>query len=85
MAETVYALCALASILCATLLVRSWRRSRAPILLWSSVCFLGLAANNVLLMVDLVFVPKVDLSLVRALSATGAVLMLIIGLVWARR
>jgi hypothetical protein len=85
MPETVYTLCALTSILCAALLVRSWARSRAPILLWSSVCFIGLAVNNVLLLVDLVFVPDVDLSLVRALCAAAAVWMLIVGLTWERR
>jgi hypothetical protein len=85
MAETVYALCALTSVLCALLLVRSWQRSRARILLWSSVCFVGLAANNLLLLMDLVFVPEVDLSVVRAVTALGAVGVLVIGLIWERR
>jgi hypothetical protein len=82
MAEIVYALCALTSILCAGLLVRSWQRSRARILLWSSLCFVGLAANNVLLLVDLVFVPDVDLSIIRAATALVSVTILIIGLIW---
>jgi hypothetical protein len=85
MAETVYALCVLTSILCAVLLTRSWARSRAPLLLWSSICFVGLALNNVLLLLDLVFVPAIDLSLARSLSATLAVGVLVVGLAWARR
>jgi hypothetical protein len=85
MAEPVYVLCALTSILCALLLVRSWQRNRAPILLWSSLCFIGLAVNNVLLLTDLVFVPEVDLSVVRAVTALCAVSVLVIGLIWERR
>jgi hydrogenase/urease accessory protein HupE len=85
MAETVYALCALTSVLCALLLLSSWRRSRARILLWSSLCFVGLAANNILLLTDLVLVPDVDLSIVRAVTALGAVATLVIGLIWEQR
>ena len=85
MAETVYALCALTSILCAVLLVLSWRRTRARILLWSSVCFVGLAANNLLLMAHLVLLPDVDLAQARALVAFGAIAVLVLGLIWERR
>lgn len=82
MAEAVYTLCALTSVLCAALLVRSWQRSRARILLWSSLCFVGLAANNVLLLVDLVVVPEVDLSVLRATTALAALTILVVGLMW---
>lgn len=85
MAEVVYVLCALTSILCAVLLVRSWQRSRARILLWSSLCFVGLAANNLLLLIDLVLVPDVDLSAIRSAAAVGALSVLVIGLIWERR
>jgi hypothetical protein len=85
MPEAVYVLCALTSILCTALLVRSWQRNRANILLWSSLCFVGLAANNLLLLIDLVFVPDVDLSLVRASTALGALGVLVIGLIWEAR
>jgi len=85
MAEAVYTLCALTSFLCAVLLVQSWRRTRARILLWSSLCFVGLAANNLLLLIDLVFVPDVDLARMRAVTATGALAVLVTGLIWERR
>jgi hypothetical protein len=85
MAETVYVLCALTSVLCAVLLIVRWHRTRARILLWSSLCFVGLAANNLLLLVDLVFVPDVDLARLRAFTATGAIGLLVVGLVWERR
>jgi hypothetical protein len=85
MAETVYLLCALTSVLCAMLLIRSWARSRARLLLWSSLCFVGLAVNNVLLFVDLIIVPEVDLAMARSVVALFSVSVLVIALVWERR
>ncbi len=85
MAETVYLLCALMSVLCAALLIRSWARSRARLLLWSSLCFVGLAANNVLLFVDLILVPEIDLAPIRTIVALFSVTILAIALVWERR
>ncbi len=81
MAEAVYVLCALTSIACAVLLFRGFRQSRTNLLFWSSLCFAGLAANNVLLFADLVLVPGIDLSLVRSSIALVAVMVLLIGLV----
>jgi hypothetical protein len=82
MAEAVYLLCALTSLACAVLLVRGYVRSRSKLLLWSSLCFVGLAANNMLLLIDLVIVPSVDLSLWRTGIALCAVAILVYGLVW---
>lgn len=84
MAEIVYLLCALTSIGCAVLLVRSWRRNRTRLLLWSSVCFVGFAVNNVLLFIDLVLVPH-DLSILRAATAFVAITALLVGLIWNAR
>ena len=52
-AAAVYILCFLTSAACALLLIRSYRRSRARLLLWSGVAFVALAANNLLLVIDL--------------------------------
>jgi hypothetical protein len=82
MAEAVYLLCALASLACAVLLWRGYRRSRARLLLWSSLCFAGLTANNVLLFVDKVMIPDMNLSLWRSSAALAGVLLLIYGLIW---
>jgi hydrogenase/urease accessory protein HupE len=82
MAEAVYLLCALTSLWCAVALLRSYLRRGTRLLLWSSLCFVGLAANNAILFVDLVLLPRVDLSLVRALIGATAILVLVIGLVW---
>ena len=81
MAETVYLLCAATSVACAVLLLRGYRRTRTSLLFWSSLCFLGLALNNVLLFVDLVILPSADLSLLRTLAALAGVVALLCGLV----
>jgi len=68
MAEVVYILCTATSILCAVLLFRSYRASRTRLLFWSSLCFMGLAVNNVMLILDL-YVVSMDLFYARTLVA----------------
>ena len=80
MAEGVYALCALTSVACALLLFRGYRASRTRLLFWSSLCFFGLAINNLLLLLDLVIVPGVDLSVWRSGTALLALMVLLYGL-----
>jgi hypothetical protein len=83
-AELVYLLCALTSTLCAVLLIRSYVQSRLGLLLWSGLCFVGLALNNILLLLDVLgAVP--DLAVTRALAALAGVLCLVVGLVWGSR
>jgi uncharacterized protein DUF5985 len=81
MVEAVYSLCALTSIVCAVLLLRGYRSARTPLLFWSSLCFAGLAFNNVLLLVDLVLIPDIDLRLLRSGSALVSFSLLLYGLV----
>jgi hypothetical protein len=85
MAETVYILCALTSVACAALLIRGYRKARERLLLWTSLCFAGLAINNVLLFVDLVIIPSLDFSLVRSGTALAAMALLLYGLIWEAR
>lgn len=85
MASVVYLLCALTSGLCTFLLVRAYLSSRARLLLWSSLSFIGLTCNNLLLFLDLVVFPSVDLALYRSLTAAIAVLVLLLGLIWDSR
>lgn len=80
MANLVYALCALTSLACAVLLLRGYRRSRARLLWWSGLCFVGLFINNAVLVVDARIL--VDLSVVRSLPAVLGVMALLYGLVW---
>lgn len=86
MGEVIYILCAVTSLACAVLLVRAYLRSKSPLLLWSSVCFVGLLINNIILVIDLVFMKsEVDLLLARDLTNTASILALVIGLVWSSR
>ena len=82
MAETVYVLCAVTSLLCAFLLLRAYAAARVPLLLWCLICFVGLALNNLLLFVDEVVAPDVDLSTWRSVPAALGVAALVFGLVW---
>jgi hypothetical protein len=82
MAATVYLLSALISLACAALLLRSFATTRTALLFWAGLCFAGLSLNNVLLFVDKVVAPDVDLSTWRTLPALAGMLLLIFGLIW---
>jgi hypothetical protein len=65
MSHIVYLLCATTSLGCTVLLFRSVRKGGADLVMWSALCFLALTIANVLLFIDLVFIPNIDLSLWR--------------------
>jgi len=81
-APAVYFLCFVASACCCGLLVRSFFRTRTPLLMWCAICFLFLALNNLFLVVDLILIPDIDLSMVRLLLALTAVGTLLYGFIW---
>jgi hypothetical protein len=82
-APAVYFLCFIASACCSWLLVRSYLSNRTKLLLWSAVCFVLLALNNLFLFIDLALVPTaVDLSLIRSGLSLSAVSALLYGFVW---
>jgi hypothetical protein len=85
MATVVYVLCILTSALCAVLLARGYRATRVRLLLWSALCFAGLALNNVLLFADIRIFREIDLSIVRTLPALAGILLLLYGLIWETR
>jgi uncharacterized membrane protein len=85
MAEFVYSLCTLTALGCAFLLFRRHRAYRSSLLFWSSLCFLGLAINNVMLLIDLYAFPNIDLFVARTAVALVAMLMLLYGLIRASR
>ncbi len=78
----VYILCAATSMVCALLLLRGYRRSHVRLLLWSAVCFLGLALNNALLVIDLRMGTAIDLSVWRMVPAIIGAGALLYSLVW---
>lgn len=80
----VYSLCFLTSAACAWLLMRTYKRNGVRLLLWSGLCFGFLALNNLMVMVDLLLVPGVDLLFPRVGLSLAAALLLLYGLVWER-
>lgn len=82
LATMVYALCFLTSAVCSFLLVRSFLRNRTRLLLWSAACFVLLAVSNLLIVVDLVLLPTVDLSPLRLAASFAAISTLLFGFVW---
>jgi hypothetical protein len=82
MAGVIYILCALTSFACAVLLLRGFKQHRVRLLLWSGLCFIGLALNNLLLYIDIQVLPQTDLSTVRTLPALAGVALLLYGLIW---
>lgn len=85
MATVVYSLCAAASLLIAGLLVRSYLLQRARLLLWMCVCFLGLAVNNLLLVIDKLVLVHVDLRWARTTSLFLSAVALLVGLILESR
>ena len=81
MAEAVYLLCAATSIACGFLLLRGYQVSKTRLLFWASLCFLGLAINNVILFIDLIMLPEVDLFWWRTLPAVAGMGILLYGLI----
>jgi hypothetical protein len=77
MAEAVYILCALTSGVCAVLLLRHYRRSKVPLVLWTGTCFVAFTIANILLFVDRVLAPAQDLLVWRlSISLFGAAVLL---------
>jgi hypothetical protein len=85
MAMAVYLLCALTSLACAVLLLRSYRDRAVRLLLWSGLAFVGFAVGNIMLVVDVLVGPSLDLSLLRTIPVLAGLGVLLYGLVWDAR
>lgn len=81
-AAIVYLLCLGASATCAVLLVRSYLLSRNRLLLWSAVCFVGLALNNLAVALDILLLTESDLSLIRIVASLAGVTALLYGFIY---
>lgn len=82
MAAIVYALCALTSLLCALLLGRAYFNTKAKLLFWSCLCFVGFAFNNILLFIDLIVFPEVTWIInFRSFPAVLGTVVMIYGLI----
>ncbi|HVM94071.1 MAG TPA: DUF5985 family protein [Terriglobales bacterium] len=82
MVSAVYIVGALVTLVCGILLLRGYVRTRTKLLLWSGICFLGLALSNGLVFVDLVMLPETDLYIARLATAAVAMMILLYGLVF---
>jgi hypothetical protein len=81
-ASVIYGLCSLTAAVCTYLLLLAYRRGRYRLLLWSGICFAGLTLNNLLLVLDKLVFPDVDLSVWRTSVAALAMAVLLYGLIW---
>ncbi|MEZ0369018.1 MAG: DUF5985 family protein [Candidatus Sericytochromatia bacterium] len=82
MAAVIYILCSVTALGCAWLLLQSYRRTGARLLLWSGLCFAGLTVNNLLVFIDLTLVPDIDLYTWRNAAGLISMLLLLYGLIW---
>ena len=74
-------MCFLTSAVCALLLGRSYFKTRARLLLWSALCFVFLALNNFVVVLDMLVYPNADFRLVRHGLAVAGVLTLLFGFI----
>jgi hypothetical protein len=73
----VYALAVLTCFACMALLLRMYLKTRYRLLLWSTLCFVGLTVNNVLLFFDLVVFIELDLRPWRLAAALAGLAFLL--------
>ena len=78
----VYTLCFLTSSACAYLLARNYARTGARMLLWSALCFLLLAGNNLVVILDLLVFPAVNFGQWRLILSLSASSVLLFGFIW---
>jgi hypothetical protein len=78
----VYILCFLTSGACALLLARNYVHTSARLLLWSALCFLLLAGNNLVVIVDLLLLDDINLGVLRLSFSLAAVVVLLFGFIW---
>lgn len=85
MAETVYVLCFLTSVIVAALLLRGYRQSRHRLLLWTSLGFVAFSINNAFLIADLVIFRSIDLSLTRSITMMIGVVLILFAMIFNER
>lgn len=78
----IYLLCAFTAISCGGLLLLSYRRTSARLLLWSGLCFVGLSIANLMVIADLLTGQNIDFYTWRNLLSLLSMGMLLYGLIW---
>ena len=84
LANILYFICLISSLVCMVLLLRGYRRTGMRLLLWSGICFVCLSASNLVLFVD-VQSPNLDLHAYRLGLSLMAGCVLMFGFIWEAR
>ncbi|HEX5280503.1 MAG TPA: DUF5985 family protein [Micropepsaceae bacterium] len=83
LATSIYVVSFVTSAICATLLMRSYVRTRTRLLLWSGICFIFFALNSLSVILDFVLLPPdIDLGLVRVSTLLIGVAALLYAFIW---
>ncbi|MBX3034198.1 MAG: hypothetical protein KF865_09765 [Bdellovibrionaceae bacterium] len=82
MSYLIYILCAVTSCVCALLQWRAYMKAKSRFLLWTTICFVAIFLNNVMLFVDLLTGPTINLVLPRSFVLLGGLCILLYGFIW---
>lgn len=82
MAELIYGLCTILSLAIAVMLWRQHRRGPSRMIYWTALCFTGLALSNLVLVVDKLVFPDLDLRVLRHSISLLSIGLLLFGLVY---
>jgi hypothetical protein len=78
----VYLLCAATSFTSGSLLLRASLGRHTGLLFWSSLCFFGMALNNLVMYFDSIVFPDVPFSPAANLISVISLALLVLALVW---
>ena len=82
MVAFIYLLCVVTCGTCAGLLLRKGQPRRNNLLFWSGTAFVSFTLSNVILFIDLVVVPDMELLIWRNLFTLAGIGLLLFGLIW---
>ncbi len=82
MGPAVYIFGFLVTLTCGVLLTRAYSNVGKRLLLWSAICFYFLALSNLIVFLDLIVFPDVDLYRWRLIAAAIGMVILLYGLIW---
>jgi hypothetical protein len=82
MAELIYGLCTILSLAIAVMLWRQQRRMPTRMIYWTALCFSGLALANLVLVLDKLVFPDLDLRVLRHSISLLSIGLLLFGLVY---
>jgi hypothetical protein len=77
-----YVLCSATAFLCSWLLFRAYATNGLRLLFWSGVCFSLLTLSNLILVLDRLVYPDLDLSVLRQLPGLAGLIVLLYALIW---